>query len=120
MHNRMDPNYPYLENPVNEKNFFEKYGSVIIALITIIGSAMAVYTSIVTKMEITTLKQKYMEQKIITIDAQVKLNTKTINLRDRHVQGQIQELNNTIKDLDSSNSRSLSEIYDKLNRMNNK
>lgn len=117
MQNRMDPNYPYLENPASEKNFLEKYGSVIIALITIIGSAMAVYTSIVTKMEITTLKQEYLEQKVMDINSRVKLNTKNIEAKDKHIQTQIQGLTTSIRDLDSSNSRNFSELYDQINRL---
>lgn len=106
-HNKSPPDqpnfntYPYIDRRINnDKNFIEKYGSLVIALLAITGSAIAVYTSIITRMQIMEYKLEANIQVITEIKQDVQEN-----------KADTRELKDYIDDVDSSTSRSISELY---------
>lgn len=121
MPNKIEPNYPYLEKRIPEgPGFIEKYGSLLLTVVTILGSGAALYTSFVTKIEIMQLKQQYNEQNIATLQSQVELMQKSLIDNDKQVTLKFRQLNDRVHDLDNSTSRSISDLYEKMNRADKK
>jgi DNA-binding ferritin-like protein len=100
--NNEQPKYPYTDRTINEKNFLEKYGSMFIALLAICGSAVAIYTSIITRILIIEYKQESTIEILQKTEALVQEN-KIIS----------RELRSEIEDIDRSTARSISELYKK-------
>lgn len=92
--------YPYIDRRISEKNFLEKYGSLIIALIAISGSAIAIYTSIITRILIIEYKQEASFDSIQKMELLVQEN-----------KAKYRELKEYIDDVDDASSRSISELY---------
>lgn len=95
-------NYPYTDRIINDKTFLEKYGTMLIALLAISCSAIAIYTSIITRILIIEYKQETTIEVLRETEEFVQKN----NITNR-------QLKSEIDDLDRSTSRSISELYKK-------
>ena len=120
MPSKIDPQYPRIDKRIAERSTVEKYAPIFIAVVAILGSAVTIYTSIVTKLEIGNLKQAYIETKVAEFEIRFKEYQISNKVVLEKLQKGMRELDTSVDNIENKNMEQLSVINRKLDNLTNK